>query len=82
MVPPDTTQLASNPERRAWVFGILLGLLLTVGMLQVWQRWYLVAWGWVILFMFVGPFLPRKRPTAKMIMIALLVGTVLPLLLH
>ena len=82
MAPPP----GSDPERRAWVLGILLGIPLTVGMLQVWQRWYLVAWGWVILFMFVGtfvsPFFSRKHPTVKLIMIALTIGTFLSLLLH
>jgi hypothetical protein len=82
MAPPDSSQSASDPERRAWLFGIPLGLLLTVGMLQVWQNWYLLAWGWFFLFSFVGPFVPRRRPAAKMTMIALAVATYLSLLLH
>jgi uncharacterized membrane protein YccC len=77
MAPPP----GSDPERRAWVLGILIGLPLTVGMLQVWHHWYVLAWVWTILFLFVG-FLPRKRPTVKMITIALFVATYLALLIH
>jgi hypothetical protein len=62
-----------------------MGLVLMVAMVQVWQRWHLVAWGWVFFFSFVVVpllYLPRKRPMAKMILIALSVGTYLSLLLH
>lgn len=75
----------SDPERRAWVLGILMGLVLMVAMLQVWRYWNRWAWGWVFLFSFVvAPllYLPRKRPTAKTILIALSVGTYLSLLFH
>ena len=89
VAPPDSSQPASDPERRAWVLGILMGLVLMVAMLQVWRYWNLWAWGWVFFFSFVVvPFLylllylPRKQPTAKMILIALSVGTYLSLLFH
>lgn len=76
MPPPG-----SDPERRAWVLGILIGLPLTVGMLQVWHHWHELAWAWTILFLFAG-FLPRKLPTVKMITIALFVATYLALLIQ
>ena len=42
---PDSPQPVSDPERRAWVLGILMGLVLMVAMLQVWRYWNLWAWG-------------------------------------
>lgn len=85
VAPPDSLQPASDPERRVWMLGILIGLVLMVAMLQVWRYWSLWAWGWVFFFSFVVVpllYLPRKRPAAKVTLIALSVGTYLSLLFH
>jgi hypothetical protein len=83
MVPPDSSQPASDPERRAWVLGILIGLPLTMAMVEIWRNWDLVGWSWLLLFSFViAPCLPRKRPTVKMMTIALFVARYLALLIH
>jgi len=79
MTPPP----GSDPERRAWVLGILSGLPLTVAMVEIWRNWNLVGWGWALLFSFViAPCLPRKRPTVKMITIALFMATYLAMVIH
>lgn len=78
----EPSRPTSDPNRRAWVAGILMGLVLTVAMLQVWRYWNHWAWVWLLLFSFViAPilFMPqlRKRSAGKMILIALCVGTYL-----
>jgi len=80
----EPSRPTSDPDRRAWVAGILMGLVLAVAMIPVWRYWS--HWGlvWLLLFSFVvGPILVmpqlRKRPTGKMILIALCIGTYLSL---
>ena len=84
MGPSEPARPTSDPDRRVWMTGILAGLVLAVAMIPVWRYWSHWAWGWLLLFSFVIlPFLLvpqfRKRPTGKVILIALCIGTYLPL---
>ena len=85
--PSEPSRPTSDPDRRAWVAGILMGLVLAVAMIPVWRYWNHWAWVWLLLFSFViAPSLVmpqlRKRPTGKMILIALCIGTYLSLPFH
>jgi hypothetical protein len=87
MESSEPSRPASDPDRRAWVAGILMGLVLTVAMAPVWRYWSHWALVWLLLFSFViAPILLmpqlRKRSTGKMILIALCIGTYLSPVFH
>ena len=83
----EPSQPTSDPDCRAWVAGILMGLVLAVAMIPVWRYWNHWAWVRLLLFSFViAPILVmpqfRKRPTGKMVLIALCIGTYFSLPFH
>jgi len=82
MVPTKLLQILQDNRWHPYLLGCLAGIPITVVMLQVWKNWDHLAWAWLGLFMLCAGLLPRKSRSAKLILTALAVGTLVPLLIH
>ena len=82
MAPAKLGQILQDNRWRPYLLGCLVGLPITVMMLQVWKHWDYLAWAWLGLYMLCAGLLPRKSPTAKLILTALTVGTLVPLVIR
>ena len=72
-----------NPRWRPYLLGCLLGLPVTLVMLQVWRSYDYLAWGWLFLYSGLGGFgLWWRTPGRKTVSTALLVGTFVPFLIR
>ncbi|MBI2827044.1 MAG: hypothetical protein HYX69_20400 [Planctomycetia bacterium] len=81
-VDQNRTGLLSD-RWRPYFFGCLAGIPVAVVMLQVWRHWDLVAVTWFILYLFLaGLDMFWKTYTRKLVSTALMVGTVVPFLVH
>lgn len=63
--------------------GCLVGITISVAMLQVWENWDYLAWAWLCVYAFLGGLdIFWKTYARKLISTALVFGTLVPFIVR